>query len=139
MTSMVEEVTYEFHHMGIPTEEVHADERFSARYGVYTSDSASELLRVQWHRFTENTSFPDLITKLPHPAFKVNDLDRAIAGRAVIVPPFEPITGFRVAFIEDHGLPIELIQTSLSDEEIWGRARSGENAPLYGAGHEVEE
>jgi hypothetical protein len=30
-----------------------------------------------------------------------------------------------VAIIEDGGVPIELIQTNLSDEEIWNRAKAG--------------
>lgn len=33
--------------------------------------------------------------------------------------------------IEDGGMPVELIETSLSDEEIWTRARTGDRASLY--------
>jgi hypothetical protein len=60
----------------------------------------------------------------PHAAFKVSDLDRAIAGRAVILGPYEPIAGFPVAAIDDGGVAIELIETSLTDQEIWGGAKS---------------
>jgi len=41
----------------------------------------------------------------------------------VLLGPYEPIEGFRVAIIEDGGMPIELIQTLLTDDEIWERAK----------------
>jgi hypothetical protein len=40
-----------FHHMGIPTTEPKPGERFSERFGMYTSDSNCGLLRIQWDRF----------------------------------------------------------------------------------------
>ncbi|MDT4837680.1 hypothetical protein FQZ97_714190 [compost metagenome] len=124
-------VTYEFHHMGIPTDEVREGERYSALYKMYTSDASTELLRVQYHRFEPGSSLHPLLRALPHPAFKVSDLDRAIAGKEVVLGPYEPIEGYRVAAIIDGGVPVELIETRLSDEDIWGRARSGQQAPLY--------
>lgn len=51
-------------------------------------------------------------------------------GEEVILGPYEPIDGYFVAIINDAGVPVELVQTSLSDEEIWGRAKRGEGA-LY--------
>jgi hypothetical protein len=38
-----------FHHLGIPTLESKPGERFSERFGMYTSDSACKALRIQWH------------------------------------------------------------------------------------------
>lgn len=38
----------------------------------------------------------------------------------MILGPYEPINDYFVAIINDAGVPVELIQTSLSDEEIWG-------------------
>lgn len=40
----------------------------------------------------------------------------------LLLGPYEPIEDFCVAIIEDHGLPIELIQATLTDDEIWSRA-----------------
>ena len=111
-----------FHHLGIPTIEPRPGERFSERFGMYTSDSSCELLRIQWHRFEPDSSLHPLIRTIPHPAFKVPDLDRAIESRNILLGPYDPIPNFRVAIIEDAGHPIELIQTTLTDEEIWARA-----------------
>lgn len=63
---------------------------------------------------------------MPHVAFKVDNLLRAIEDEEVILGPYEPIDGFFVAMINDNGAPIELIETTLSDDEIWERARSGQ-------------
>jgi hypothetical protein len=45
----------------------------------------------------------------------------------LLLGPYEPIQDFRVAIVEDrkdHGQPIELIQTTLTDDEIWSRAKT---------------
>jgi hypothetical protein len=112
-----------FHHMGIPTTEARPDERFSERFGMYTSDSPCGSVRIQWHRFDANSSLHPLIRTVPHVALKVANLEAAIAGYNVLLAPYEPIPGFRVAIIEDSGCPIELVQTSLDDAELWERAR----------------
>lgn len=125
-------ITYEFHHTGIPTTEVREGEKFSASAGMYTSDNAGNF-RIQWHRFTPDSPLHPLIKTLPHVAFKVDNLQEALAGEEVILGPYEPIDGYFVAIINDAGVPVELIQTSLPDEEIWGRARRGEGA-LYRSG-----
>lgn len=76
-----------------------------------------------------------LLKTLPHVAFKVNDLNAAIEGEKVLLGPYEPIDDFFVAVINDGGVPVELIQTTLTDEEIWRRARSGEGS-LYRPGQD---
>jgi len=102
---------------------------------MYTSDSDCQLLHIQWHRFTSDSSLDPLVRSMPHAAFKVDDLDRAVRDRKLLLGPYEPIAGYRVAIIDDGGIPVELIETTLSDEEIWGRAITGTNSPIY---HEQE-
>jgi len=122
-------INYEFHHMGIPTTESREDEKFSAAARMYTSDNPGNF-RIQWHRFLPDSPLHALIKTVPHPAFKVDDLHAAIAGEEVILGPYEPIDDYFVAIINDNGVPVELIQTTLTDEEIWGRAREGKGS-LY--------
>ncbi|MGQ5523228.1 VOC family protein [Chitinimonas sp. PSY-7] len=134
---MKENIKYEFHHTGIPTSEVRDGELFSANVGMYTTDNPGKF-RIQWHRFTSDSPLHPLIKTLPHVAFKVSDLYAAIEGEEVILGPYEPIDDYFVAMINDGGVPVELIQTSLSDEEIWGRAKRGEGS-LYRTGEEAHE
>lgn len=122
-------VQYEFHHMGIPTPVKKGEEKFSATAGIYTSDNPGKF-RIQWHRFTDDTPLHPLLRELPHVAFKVNDLSAAIEGEEVLLGPYEPIDDFYVAVINDGGVPVELIQTTLADDEIWQRARQGQGS-LY--------
>jgi hypothetical protein len=42
----------------------------------------------------------------------------------LLLGPYEPVPGCRVAIIQDGDVPIEFVQTSLSDEELWGRAKT---------------
>jgi hypothetical protein len=124
-------VDYEFYHLGIPTTEVKPNERYSERFGVYTSDSSCEFVRTQWHRYEADSPMHPLIQTLPHCAFKVSDLDRAIEGGQVILGPFEPLPGFRVAMIDDGGHPVEFVETALTDEEIEALPSTSESL-LYG-------
>lgn len=124
-------VNYRLHHIGIPTTEVRAGERHSAKAGMYTTDDLSGPVPVQWHRFAADSPLDPLMREQPHIAYRVSDLDAAIAGHRVILGPYEPIDDFRVAVIDNAGMPIELVQTKLSDDEIWGRARDGRQSGLY--------
>ena len=132
---MKRHIKYEFHHIGIPTVVERQEEIFSPVAGMFTSDNPGKF-RIQWHRFLPESPLHPLIQTLPHVAFKVDDLTAAIEGEEVILGPYEPIDGFLVAMINDAGVPVELIQTTLSDDEIWGRARRGEGA-LYRAEDQI--
>ncbi|WP_354691776.1 hypothetical protein [Phytobacter sp. RSE-02] len=122
-------INYEFHHLGIPIQDGNTDGIFSEKAGMYTTDNPGKF-RVQWHRFTADSTLHPLIKTVPHVALKVDNLAEAIAGEEILLGPYEPIDGYFVAIINDSGVPIELIETKLSDDEIWSRARSGEGS-LY--------
>ena len=62
-------------------------------------------------------------------AFQVDDLARAVDGETLLLGPYEPFTGFKVAIIEDDGVPVELIETVLSDEEVFGEPKA--NSVIY--------
>ena len=102
-----------FHHLGIPTAEVKPGERYSPQFDMYTTDSECESMRIQWHRFGPASSLNPIIKSQPHVAFKVDHLERAVAGMRLLLGPFEPIENYRVAIIEDHGQPIELVEPRL--------------------------
>ncbi|MTH95576.1 hypothetical protein E1297_06245 [Roseibium sp. RKSG952] len=120
-------IIYEFNHMGIPTRDIRPNERFSAEMGMYTSDHEGQF-PLQWHRFTETSPLHPLLKTMPHLAYKVSDLDAAIKGKDLLLGPYEPIDGYHVAVINDGGMPIELIETKLSDEEVRARAKAGKGA-----------
>lgn len=119
---MKKEINYIFHHLGIPTSHDIKEGTYSSNVKMYTKDNNGKF-RVQWHFFEEDSPLHPLIKEVPHVAFKVKDLQKAIKGEEVILGPYEPIDDYYVAIINDSGVPIELIQTNLSDDELWQRAR----------------
>ncbi len=100
----------EFHHIGIPTGSKQPNEIFLASVRVYITDATKHPHRIEWLRFEPNTTLPPLLQKTAHVAFTVDNLEAALAGQKVIVPPFAPMDGLRVAFIEDGGAPVEFLE-----------------------------
>lgn len=122
---MKKNMKYEFHHLGIPLHDSNTEGRYSDKMGMYTADNPGKF-RVQWHRFTDESPLHTLLKNVPHVAFKVDNLEEAIRGEEILLGPYEPVDKFFVAVINDAGVPIELIQTTLSEEELWTLAGSGQ-------------
>lgn len=122
-------VQYEYHHMGIPTKEIREGEKYSSTFKMYTSGGQDSEFRIQYHRFEAGSPLHPLIQSVPHIAFKVESIEEAVRGKEVILAPYEPFVGFKVAMIIESGAPIELIETQLSEDEIWND--SHENSVIY--------
>lgn len=112
-----------YHHYGIPTSEKKVDESYVEvqDYKFYATPFEANKWHIQWHRFPEGHGLPEIITKVPHIAFQVDNLDEEIKGCKILFGPYSPIEGYKVAMIEEHGVPIELIETHLTDEELGER------------------
>lgn len=121
-------IKYEYHHAGIPTDKPQVGERYSPTFKMYTTSGHNEF-RIQWHRFGKGCPLHPLIQTVPHIAFKVDSIDKAIEGKVILLEPYYPFANYRVAMIEVEGAPVELIETSLSEEQIWGD--SHENSVIY--------
>ena len=117
-------VTYDYHHMGIPTKSVQQGEKYSSTFKMYTTAGDNDF-SIQWHRFEEGCPLHKLVQTIPHVAFKVNSIDAAIKNRKVILEPYYPFDGFRVAMVEIDGAPVEFIETDLTEEEIWMGSKEG--------------
>jgi hypothetical protein len=61
-------------------------------------------------RYWEDAPVPDLVKTVAHVAFEVDDLEQAVHGQEVIIPPNSPSAGVMVAFIKVAGAPVELLQ-----------------------------
>lgn len=103
-----------YHHLGIPTKEKLRDEIYLERFKMYVSGYGESPYGIEWMRFEDEADFPDIVKTLPHIAFEVDDLEEAIQGKNVIIEPNSPSPGVLVAFIEDNGAPIELLQIAPS-------------------------
>lgn len=117
MTKMI----YKYHHIGIPTDKQRSGEKYSSTFKMYTTPGDNEF-RIQWHRYEKDCPLHPLIQSVPHVGFKVDSIDEAIKGKKVILEPYYPFEGFRVAMVEIDGAPVEFVETKLSEDEIWGES-----------------
>lgn len=114
-----------FHHIGrpVPVEEIsgHPDMRYTALYDMYTLDLANDLsLHIQLHAFGPASTLHEDIQRLSHVAFKVEDIESVLVGKDILMPLYEPFAGFRCAMVRLNHQLIELVQTDLPEEAIWG-------------------
>lgn len=109
-----------YDHCGIPTKEVKDNEHYVeiGSYKFYSTPYDANEYHIQWHRFEEGHGLPELVTKVPHIAFLVDDLDKEIEGKKVILGPYFPLKGYRVAMIEVDGVPIEFIETKHDEKAV---------------------
>ena len=110
-----------YHHIGIPTSRPIPGEKYLPDYKLYHCGYETSRFGIEWMRYEKDCPHPEIVKTVPHVAFQVDDVHEAIKGRKVFIPPNIPSTGVVVAFVEENGAPIELIQDINLMEEIDGR------------------
>jgi hypothetical protein len=100
---------WRYHHLGIPHGTALPGERHLEQLGVHVVGFDTSPFGIEWMRFDPHCPVPDIVRTIPHLAFEVEDLDRALVGREILIEPNSPSDGVRVAFIIDDGAPVELL------------------------------
>ena len=106
-----------FHHIGIPTDERKPNETYLEKYKFYVSGFDTSEFGIEWMRFEKGSPLSEIVQKIPHIAFEVDDLDSAIVGRHLIGEISSPSKGVRVAMILENGAPVELLEFERDDTE----------------------
>ena len=101
---------FRYHHLGIPTDQKKENEVYHERLKFYHSGYESSEFGIEWMRFDEDSPMPELVKTVPHVAFVVHDMDEALKGRNILVPPNSLSAGTLVAMIEENGAPVEFLQ-----------------------------
>jgi hypothetical protein len=101
---------WRFHHIGIPTRTPHAGEQYLAAFKMYVSGFESSPYGIEWMRFDADSPLPEIVKSVPHVAFEVDDLEAALEGKEILIPPNRPSGELRVAMIVDNGAPVELMK-----------------------------
>lgn len=99
-----------FHHLGIPTDIPREGERYLEEFKMYIQGYETSPYGIEWIRFEEGCTLPELVQTVPHLAFEVDDLNEAIEGLEILIEPNSPSKGVMVAFILDNGAPVEFLQ-----------------------------
>ena len=100
-----------FHHVGVPTTEPHDGETYIEGGKVHITDPEIHPYRFEHLRFEADSPLPEVMQTSPHIAYMVDDLAAAMAGEEVLLEPFEPMDGLRVAFIVKDGVILEVMQS----------------------------
>ncbi|CAA0117495.1 Uncharacterised protein [BD1-7 clade bacterium] len=103
-----------YHHLGIPTTEKREGEVWHEHLKLGASGYDESEFHIEWVRFADDAPYPDLVKTVPHICFEVNDLEEALKGKTVIIAPNSPSAGVKVAFIDEGGAPVELIEVDRS-------------------------
>lgn len=99
-----------FHHLGIPTNEVKPDEKYLEQYKFYVSGFETSEFGIEWMRFEEGSPVSEIIQKIPHLAFEVDNLELALQDRQIIGEICSPSEGVRTAMIIENGAPVEFLE-----------------------------
>lgn len=109
---VIEKMGWKFHHLGIPTHLPIENERYIPALDMYVSGFETSPYGVEWMRFGENCKLPEIVKKVPHPAFEVKNLNQVLEEYdfEIITPPNSPSDEVRVAMILHNNAPVELIE-----------------------------
>ncbi|BDD11097.1 hypothetical protein FUAX_35290 [Fulvitalea axinellae] len=102
----------ELDHVGIPTSQKQDGETYLEGAKVFITDYNVSPNKIEWLRFEDDSEFPELIQSTAHIAYRVKDLEAEMEGKEVLVEPFSPGEGLKIAFVVEEGAPIELMHFS---------------------------
>jgi hypothetical protein len=103
---------WRYHHTGIPVDARFEDDQHLPQFGLHVAGFSTSPFGIEWMRFDPESPVPDILKRMPHVAFEVDDLDVELSRNdfTILTPPNSPGEGTRVAIILHNGAPIELIE-----------------------------
>jgi hypothetical protein len=111
---------WRYHHIGIPATTQMPDEIYLPAFKLYKSGFDNNPYGIEWMRYEPDSPVHDIIKRVVHIAFEVDDLDLELSKHdfKILTPPNAPVNGVRVVMIEHNGAPIELIEFNNNKKKI---------------------
>ena len=103
----------EYMHVGIPVLNKKPNMVYNEWGGFWVNESVDEYdYKIEYLKFEEGTRFPEILSKQPHVAYKVDDLEKYIADADSVIcgPMAANDKGDRLAFVWKDGAILELYQ-----------------------------
>jgi hypothetical protein len=103
---------WRYHHTGIPTTKRFDHEKYIPALKMAVEGFENSPFGIEWMRFEKDSPIHDLVQRIPHIAFEVDDIALELKKHNlnVITQINSPGKGVRIAMIEHNGAPIELIE-----------------------------
>ena len=98
------------YHIGIPVQQPVSGEVYNEGKKVFLTDFAKSPNKIEFLRFDADSCFFEKIQQLAHIAYEVDDLDCELAGATVLRPKTVVNEHLTIAFIEEEGIAVELMQ-----------------------------
>lgn len=95
-------------HFGVPTTIPQPEESYAEGLKVWLTDFTKSKNRIEFLRFEPDTWMPELIRNVAHIAYEVSNLEVELKDAHVIVDPMDCGDKW-IAFIEEEGIPVELM------------------------------
>jgi len=99
-----------YNHVGIITTEDKPGATFAEALGVWLTDFTTSPNKIEFLKFVPGSCMPELIQKKTHIAYEVPSLDEALKGAKLIFGPLVVNEQLTIAFVEEEGIAIELMQ-----------------------------
>jgi len=108
-----------FHHIGLPTDVSQPGEIYVESTKVWVTDPRKHPYKVEFLRFEKDSPVKGPVRDLPHVAYRVDDLKKALRGKNILLGPFNPTPGLSVAFILKDGVPLEYMMFKNESDLPW--------------------
>ncbi|MCD7931851.1 MAG: hypothetical protein LUH15_11105 [Tannerellaceae bacterium] len=99
-----------FNHVGIPTTEKKEGAVYNDVLSVWLTDYNNSPNKIEFLKFEEGSCLPEIIQTTAHLAYVVPDLAEELKGKNVIFEPMVCSGTLTIAFIEEEGIAIELME-----------------------------
>jgi len=99
-----------FNHVGIITTEKKEGAMYNDVLSVWLTDYSKSDNKIEWLRFEKGSILPELVQTQTHMAYTVPDIKKELEGKNVIFPPLVCDEHLTIAFIEEEGIPVEIME-----------------------------
>jgi hypothetical protein len=110
----------EYDHTGLPTDEKQPVEMWVEATRVWVTDPMAHPYKVEYLRYEPDSPVIGPVRDQPHMAFRVDNLDEAMAGCEVLLGPFNATDSLRVVFVLKDGAVFEFMENAQGGE--WFKA-----------------
>ena len=97
-------------HIGIPVQKPVSGEVYNEGMQVYLTDFTKRPNKIEFLRFDKDSWMPEKIQTLAHIAYEVDNLDGELENAKVLLPKTIVNEHLTIAFIEEEGIALELMQ-----------------------------
>ena len=97
-------------HVGLITTEQKEGAVYNEGLSVWLTDYSKSPNKIEFLKFEEGSCMPELVQKQSHIAYTVPNLEEALQGCNVIFGPAVRDEHLTIAFIEEEGVSIELME-----------------------------